>query len=444
MNHITRRAAVKLRAALLLVIMTACAIFSPMQALAISSPGAIAGTSAIVADAETGRVLYESNADAAVEPASTTKVMTVLLVFEAIARGEITLDDEVTARQEFIDGVMYDSSRVLPYIADGEVMTVREYIYCILLMSDCVACDILGDYVCGGSLPAFIERMNTRAAELGCTNTNFVNTHGYPAENHYTTARSLCLILKEAVKYPEFCEIFGTIKTVIEPTNKAAERKLYNSDWMLWDPEQITSIYCRYYYPFATGGKTGSSKKTGHCLVSTAEKDGKELLCVITGTEGGLDANGSWTNRSFSETTRLCEWAFANHSLIKVVSGGDMITNQPLEDGVAAEVALTASGDISLLLPNDYDPALVAKDIALRADTAAAPVSAGDVMGELRVSYAGGGVKTVSLAAAQDVERRSTMLDALVKPEKHASGILIALLALVVVTAGVMLFLINY
>ena len=415
---------------LVLSLLMLCTIFAP-AAFAVEQPSSVAGTSAILVEPSSGEIMYEQNAYEAIFPASTTKVLTALLVFEAAARGEISLDDEITATQAIIDGVIFDASRVSPYIADGEVMTVKDYLYCVLLSSDCVACDILANYVCG-SVGGFVTLMNQRASELGCRNSCFLNTHGYPTDGHYSCAYDLYLICAEALKYSGFKEIFGTIKLQLHATNKNPARMLYNTNFTLWNPEKITSIYCKYYYEFMKGGKTGSSNSSGHCLVSTAEKDGMTLVCVVTGAAvepaGG---DGSWLNASFTESARLYDWGFENYKHEVAVKKGSVFGSINIKKSDIDSMTLVAAEDLNLTLPVDGDNGITT-EAKIYNDTVKAPVSAGDVMGELKIMRNGEHIATMDLLAS-----RSAPL------KKGLNSVIILLILVVAVIAGMMLYIVN-
>lgn len=403
--HSIKNKALALRVScLFLIFFITAAIFS-VSVSAAPSPEQVDAKSAIVVDAETGRILYEYQADTVMNPASTTKVMTALLVIEAVNRGEISLDDRVTTTQEIIDGVMWDASKIKPNLVDGEVMTVQNLLRAVLMVSDCVACDVLAVHV-SGSVENFVALMNQRAVELSCTDTNFVNAHGYPAENHYSTARDLYRITAEAIKYPEFCEIFGTIKYSLESTNKNNSRMLYNTDWMLWNPEKITSIYTEYYYPYALGGKTGTSEASGHCLTSYAEKNGTQLICVILGAKEELQSDGSYDKMSFRESERLYEWAYDNWSVQTVISASEILATQPIENGKADSVELYLTEDISELLPNGITRDELVVETVLTEEIIEAPVAAYTQLGIAKIYYEDELIAAAPLAALEAVEEK--------------------------------------
>ena len=407
-----------------------CAVSSCPTYNAAEIPSAVEATSAILVEPKSGEVLFDQNAEATMLPASMTKVLTALLVVEAAESGAISMDDKVMATQAIIDNVMYDASKVVPNIVDGEEMTVREYLYCVLLSSDCVACDILAVHV-SGSVDAFVSLMNQRASELGCTGSNFLNTHGYPVEGHYSTAKDIYLICAEAIKHESFTEIFGTIKTEIPATNKSTLRKLYNTNWNLWNPEKITSVYCKYYYEYTTGGKTGSSSQSGHCLVSTAEKDGMTLICVIAGAEIANPNEGEWWNRSFTESKRLYEWGFDNYSRKDVVIKGSEHGVVKVKRSETEQVPLIADSDFIMTIPKGTDN-LLKNEAVIYEDKIKAPVLAGDVLGELIVTYDGKQAAKINLIASQDAPLKESI-----------NPIMIILIIFVAAAACLLLYVVN-
>ncbi len=266
----------------------------------------IAAKAAFVVDYTTGEILYSYNADEPLPPASTTKIITTLLVLEAVERGEVSLDDMVYASSYAVSALYPNASRMdIPLVA-GEYISLLDLLYANMVSSDCFASNVLGEYICG-SIDDFVELMNTRAEELGCADTYYANPSGYPSAPMYTTARALYLVTAECLKYEAFREIVSVDKHTIPATNTSRERTLINTNFLLsthldldysgGDPEPN-----EYYYEYATGVKTGHTKDAGYCLVSSAEKNGHELVAVILGCET--------PHYQFSETIRVFEHYF--------------------------------------------------------------------------------------------------------------------------------------
>lgn len=257
---------------------------------------------ALVGDAATGQLIYAQNAYDRLAPASTTKIMTVLLVMDAIAQGKIALDTPVMVSSTALAGIPSDASHVSPRLKAGEVMNVLELLECVMLSSDCHACNVLAELV-AGSVDNFIAMMNARAAALGCTETNFVNTSGYPDPNHYTNAYSLFLITKEAYHYPVFQVIAAMPAAVIPATNMAPERSQETTNALMKASE--------YYNPYAIGVKTGSAQSSGLCLVGAAKKNDTTVITVVLGAGNNLMSDGTRLKQQFSETNKLIEMGLA-------------------------------------------------------------------------------------------------------------------------------------
>jgi D-alanyl-D-alanine carboxypeptidase (penicillin-binding protein 5/6) len=383
--------------ALLLVLI--CGIFPPAAALDDPKP---ACTAAILVDVTNDQVLYEYNADETRYPASITKVMTALLTIEAVERGELSLDQEVSGTTAINDDLSLDGSS--QNILAGETMSVKNLLYCMLMSSANEACNILAQNV-SGDISSFVDAMNARAKELGMTGTHFANAHGLHNENHYTTARDIYLLLKEAMTHDLFREIVHTAKYTVPATNLSPERTLINTDALLSEYE-----YKGYTYDYSLGGKTGSTPEAGKCLASSAEKDGRELICVVLGGEIVTQPNGSTLIQSFSESKRLFEWGFNNFSVQSLVADGDLLQEVPVTLSQDKNyVTAQSQGTISALLPNDFDFSKVQTTVTLNSDSVKAPIAQGQTLGQVSVSCDGKDYGTLPLVASNSVSR-STLL----------------------------------
>lgn len=254
---------------------------------------------ALVGDADSGALIYAQNATDRLAPASTTKIMTALLVMDAISSGKIALDTPVVVSPTALAGIPNDASHMRPRLKAGEVMNVLSLLQAVMMVSDCHACNVLAETV-AGSVDNFVVMMNARAAALGCTETNFVNTSGYPEANHYSNAYSLFLITKEAMKYPLFESIIAQTEVIIPATNMANERKLETTNALL-------TVDSGYYNPYAVGGKTGSASSSGLCFVSAARNHKKTVISVILGAATNTMSDGTRQKQQFAETNKLIE-----------------------------------------------------------------------------------------------------------------------------------------
>ncbi len=256
----------------------------------------------LVGDMNTGALIYAQGAMDRVAPASTTKIMTALLTLEAVAQGKLALDTPIMVTPTAIAGVPNDASHVSPRLQAGEVMNVMQLLECVMVKSDCHACNVLAEAV-AGDVNTFVVMMNARAVQLGCVDTNFVNTSGYPADNHYTNAYSLFLMMKEAMKYPAFQTIINMPSVTVAATNLSPERTFASTDLLLLPGE--------YYNPYVIGGKTGTAKSSGACFVAAATKDGKSVISVVMGAGTKQMCDGSVKKQQFSETNKLLEIGLA-------------------------------------------------------------------------------------------------------------------------------------
>jgi D-alanyl-D-alanine carboxypeptidase (penicillin-binding protein 5/6) len=280
---------------------------------------ALSAPKAMLLDSSNGAVLYEKEADARLYPASTTKIMTILLAAEAVEKGIVSLNDKVTASESMLSDLIEDGSSA--GIQPGETLTFEDLLYCALLASANEACNIIAEHV-SGSVRSFLAAMNERAAALGCTQTHFSNTHGLPDEQHYTTARDFSRIALEACRHPLVARICATAQHVVPETNLTAARTLENSNPLL----NVNSMYgSGYVYEGCTGLKTGHTSAAGYCLVSSAERGGSSLLCLIFGNET--------SDECFRDSADLLDWGFANGA-----AEGSVVAEDPT-------VSLTAGPD---------------------------------------------------------------------------------------------------
>lgn len=340
---------------------------------------------ALLADAETGEIFYSKDIYEKLYPASITKIMTALLVLEACERGEVSLTDMVVASDTFQEGLIWDGTT--QNIQPGEIMSLEDLLYCLIVTSANEACNIVAEHVTGGSVSKFVELMNARAAELGCTNTSFTNTSGIPDENHYTTAYDIYLITREALEHQDFVRICNTVYKEIPATNISEARKLRTTNSLIVPESE------KYYYKYAKGIKTGSTNAAGFCLVSSADKDGMKLISVILGAEAEKQEDESYLIKSFTETKRLFEWFYNNYSQKHILKAGELISQVPVELGEDADsVVVRANGSLSLILPKEVNPEDFTRKVVIYSETEnapplQAPVYEGQVLGEISFTY---------------------------------------------------------
>ena len=364
------------------------------RALAVEDPD-IQAKAALLVERDSGTVVYGKNIHDELYPASLTKIMTALLVLEAVDAGTLRLDQEITATASSLSGLADDGSTA--NIKAGETMSVENFLRCMLVVSANEACNILAEATTG-SVSSFVDRMNQRAQELGCENTHFVNATGLHDPQHYTSAWDLYLITREALTHDEFLAICDQADVYIPATNLSEQRHLYTTNYLLsaW---RATG----YVYKSAHGIKTGSTSDAGHCLVSSAVKGSMSFLSVVLGADKVV-TNGKTDVKSFSETRRLFEWGFDNFAWQTVLTPNDMIGEVPVTLSRETEhVAVHPAEEVKALLPKDVKAADLTRTVQLDSDTVEAPVTAGSKLGSVTLSYDGTDYVTVPIVALDDV-----------------------------------------
>lgn len=338
---------------------------------------------AFLVDRDNGQVLLAKDADSRRFPASTTKIMTALLVLE-----HASLDDVVTVQADDFSQLSEDS--MMSGIKAGEQITVKDLLACLLLPSGNDAAYVLARHV-GGTWQGFVDLMNQKAAELGCKDTHFANPCGLHDDDHYTTARDLCRIFEAALEEPTFCEIAGSATWELPATNQNPARELETTDFLI-DPASDA-----YAGGLVTAGKTGYTLEGGKCLVASAQKDGRHLAAVTLG--GANDAGYGEPTSNFYGMRDLINWGFDAWENTTVVADGDelgRVTVRLSEDGTS--VGAVADGGIAAFVPTGLtlDDLTIAADLP---DTLTAPVKKGDPLGQASVSYEGRELGTVALTA---------------------------------------------
>ena len=409
-----------------------CALLTP-QALALEDPD-IHAKAAILVDGETGTVLYDKNMHEELPMASITKVMSALLVLEAVDRGQLRMDQNVTATESSMKGMVEDGSTA--DIKVGETLTVEQLLYCMLVISANETCNILGEAV-SGSVDAFVEKMNQRAQELGCQNTHFANTTGLTQSGHYSSAYDLYLITREAMKHEDFMTMVNTKSYEIPPTNKTEEERVLHSTNALISNWRMTG----YLYSGAQGIKTGTTDAAGHCLVSSAIRGSRTLISVVLGCEEVKTEKGGTRVESFTETARLFDWGFDNFSARTVLEENELICEVPVAlSNEVATVAVHPAYAAEAVLPKDLELDQLQRTVDC-VESVNAPVTTGDKLGTITISYDGTDYVTVPLLAVADVSASRFLL------AKHAivqffsrTPVKIAAIVLVVLVIAVLLW----
>ncbi len=423
---------------LLLIFCLLFALGAP-AASALTEP-ALDAQAAVLLDLNSGRVLLEKNKDERRAPASLTKIMTVLLALDAVSSGRCAMDDMVTAQADCREGLGEDSSSA--GINPGDVLSMRDLIYCAMISSANEACNVIGSYL-EGSVSAFVDKMNQRAQALGCSNTHFANTNGLPMEDHYSSAYDICLITLEAMRHPDFMEIANSVSYTTESIKLNDGEPIGNSNALI-NPQ---SDYggSRYLYEYAEGIKTGYTRAAGYCLLSTAKKDGVQLMAVVMGCNGWLNA-GLEEYRNFSDTITLYDWAFENFSYRTVLSTTEVLAQATVDlaqgDG---QTPLYAQQNVELLLPNDVDPGSVETKVTIHDERLVAPLAAGTVLGEAQIVVEGKDYGSVRLVTGSEVELARGEFMKMKTREFFSKGWVITLLVIILVlSTAYILLVIRY
>lgn len=344
----------------------------PAQAAEVDIPA----PTAILIDAATGTVLYEKNADERSAPASVTKVMTLLLVMEALQSGKISWDDKVTASEAAANK---GGSQV--YLEVGEQMSMDEMLKSVVVSSANDCATALAEHV-AGSESAFVELMNARAAELGMTNTNFINCTGLDdgenASEHLTTVRDIATMSRELLKHDEI----RNYTTIWMDTVRGGSFGLSNTNKLV------------RFYDGTTGLKTGFTSGAGYCLSASAERNGMELIAVVMHCASSTDR--------FSSAKALLDYGFANYAL--VTPDLDVaITPIPVELGTEQTVTPVLSDPTPILVEKGLQ-ASVTRTL-LPEPVLQAPVAEGQTVGMLTVEANGEVLKEIPLISPQTVEK---------------------------------------
>lgn len=342
----------------------------------------VSAPSAILMEASTGQVIYEKDADSVRPPASVTKVMTMLLIFDALAEGKIKLEDEVTTSEY---AASMGGSQV--FLEPGEVQTVDTMIKCISVASANDACVAMSEFI-SGSETEFVAQMNERAKGLGMENTHFVNCNGLDTDGHETTARDIALMSRELItKYPQirdYCMIW--MENITHTTKKGtSEFGLTNTNKLIRQ------------YQYATGLKTGSTSKAKFCLSATAEKDGMELIAVIMAANDG--------KARIRDATALLGYGFGKCRKYEEEQT-EKVKPVPVKRGVKTQVQTVQKEPFAYVDTTGADLSAVERKVSLK-KSVRAPVKKGKKVGEAAYYLNGAKIGKVDILTAEAVKEVS-------------------------------------
>jgi D-alanyl-D-alanine carboxypeptidase (penicillin-binding protein 5/6) len=340
--------------------------------------GNLSAKSAILMEISTGKVLMELNPDEKLSPASITKVMTILLVFEALEEGKIALEDKVTTSQ---NASSKGGSQI--WLKEGEVMTVHELLKATIIASANDACTSLGEYIAGDEI-AFVSMMNEKAKALGMNNTCFENCSGLDdtVTNHYSTARDVAIMSRELMKYEKVKEY----TTIWMDTLRNGETQLVNTNKLI------------RYYDGATGLKTGTTSKAGYCVSATAERDGMELVAVVLCSDN--------SGERFEDAKKMLGWGFANYTIYNPEIDYSLITDVSVLYGKESIAKSIVEKPKPILIEKSNKDKIVQRvDMCVDVE---APVEKNQTFGKIYFEIGGKKLGECSVLSEKPIERRDT------------------------------------
>ena len=330
--------------------------------------------SAILMEESTGNILYESNPDERLPIASVTKVMTMLLIMEAVDSGKISLDDMVTVSE---NAMSYGGSTM--FLETGEQLTVNDMLKGIAVASANDGCVAMAEHL-AGSESAFVDMMNEKAKKLGMENTHFMNTNGLDEEDHYSSARDVAIMSRELMKH----ETIFNYTSIWMDTLRGGKFQLANTNKLI------------RFYDGANGLKTGSTSKALCCLSAAAKRNDMQLIAVVLGAPTSAER--------FASAKSLLDYGFANYAVNTQITAGDEVQKIAVEKGVDKEVGVVAGDSCSTLVKKGQEDNIT-KEIKID-ETITAPIEAGQKIGTMTISPDSEVIADIDLNASSAVEKK--------------------------------------
>ena len=330
--------------------------------------------SAILMEESTGNILYESNPDERLPIASVTKVMTMLLIMEAVDSGKISLDDMVTVSE---NAMSYGGSTM--FLETGEQLTVNDMLKGIAVASANDGCVAMAEHL-AGSESAFVDMMNEKAKKLGMENTHFMNTNGLDEDDHYSSARDVAIMSRELMKH----ETIFNYTSIWMDTLRGGKFQLANTNKLI------------RFYDGANGLKTGSTSKALCCLSAAAKRNDMQLIAVVLGAPTSAER--------FASAKSLLDYGFANYAVNTQITAGDEVQKIAVEKGVDEEVGVVAGDSCSTLMKKGHEDNIT-KEIKID-ETITAPIEAGQKIGTMTISRDGEVIADIDLNASSTVEKK--------------------------------------
>nr|WP_249226464.1 D-alanyl-D-alanine carboxypeptidase family protein [Alicyclobacillus mengziensis] len=332
--------------------------------------------SAVVMDYSTGKVLFEKDAHEKLPLASVTKVMTLLLIMEALDSGQIHLTDKVKTSEH---AAQMGGSQV--FLEPGETMTVNDLLKAISMASANDACASMAEYI-AGTESQFVKKMNQRAKDLGMDDTHFVNSNGLPAPNHYSSAHDIAIMSRQLLKHEE----------ITKYTSKYSDYLRKDSEHPFW---LVNTNKLVRFYDGVDGLKTGYTSESKYCLSATAKRDGFRVIAVVMGEPKSTTRN--------KEVSELLNWAFAEYQSRVLYPAGATVKEVEIPHGVPEEVTVRTADTLGIVM-HKGEKADIKTTIQLKSNLHP-PLKKGDVVGKISVSRDGEDVASVPLVVSQDVRK---------------------------------------
>ena len=334
----------------------------------------LSSPSYVLMDKKTGEVLLKNNENERRAIASVTKIMTMLLTFEEIEKGNISLSDKISASE---NATKMGGSQI--YLKEHEEMTLETLIKSVFVASANDSCVAIAEHLCGNE-ESFVVRMNERAKELGLKNSSFKNPHGLDEDGHYSSAYDLAVISRELMKYD-----IQKYTTIWQDTIRNGEFTLSNTNKLI------------RFYPGATGLKTGSTSKAKNCISATAKKGDFELIAIILGAPSSKDR--------FNDAKALLNYGFSNYKLLSLASSDKKIADCEIEYSNIPSIPLFPENDLDCLIKSNDNSEIKTEISAPK--SLKSPVKKGDKIGEVRFLKKGEEVGKTSLVAGEDAHRKT-------------------------------------
>ena len=344
-----------------------------------NAPLSVSSKSAILMDVGSGQILYEKNAHDKLPPASVTKVMTMLLICEALDSGKITLDDSVQISD---NAASMGGSQI--FLEAGEVQKVDTLLKGIAVASANDGCVAMAEYI-GGSVESFVDMMNAKAKELNMKETNFVNTNGLPVDNHYTSAHDIAIMSRELLKHDVISKYLTTWMDQVVVGKKQITVGLANTNKLI------------KHYQGATGVKTGFTQQAKYCLSASAKRGDTHLVAVTLGAETSPER--------FKDATSLLNFGFANYESVKLCSKNDNIATLTLDKADEQKINLVAKEDLSVLIKKGGNKDFTRKIKVNENPTI--PIKKGTNLGYVEIYQGKTLVGKVDLVNTKDIQKAS-------------------------------------